>query len=1118
MELNRMLNKIGVFCLLLIMAGCSTNNQLKRIDTNRDSKDFLRQLVYHMPAKDTLESILINEALLSSNRTGILQICAMLTSGNDEDRIKAQYALSGLSLYVTRPGLEVQRLHFVGAIHEALNSDIDKKQKAFLISQLQLPGDDESVPVLKQYLIDQDLCEPACLVLTTIESQISGKALQSQLDRAEGKCKTAIMKAIGDLCYLPAAEEIKEYADNADPEIRTSALYALANMGYQPAQDVMQRTLRQEDPTLKANASAIYLLWTENLEDSDKKVLIYRQIIRDEEGVYKDHVKIAALNNLVEILGEEANYDLIDFVKMQNETSRLAALNLATEIGGETETKQWIDLLRESNPEVKSEITAMLGERGDPLALAVVLEMLKSQEHLVRLSAIESAYYLAGSDITPHAMEMLKNSNDPQEHQAVKGVFLRLPINTFLSKMTAEFSDLPLTAKITCMEIMTQRQIAQSADLILEQLKNDSSEVRLAALESLKILSRPDQYVIILTFLLNSENPNEKDTCEDVLVEIASQIANKDKRVEPINAVYGDASIENKEHLLRILKRVNGTNALEFVSNEIDNSNPEIKDLAIRTLVDWPSPDAIEPIISLARSEKELTYKVLAIRGCLRILREHELGVYRELEIYDNLIGVAEREEEKKLILAGMATTKSVESLKAVSKYIPDYQLSDDAIQLALAISAPTGHGDYKLKSDEVASTLIETWMDKEMNISSETEPLLNQPAEGFIALFNGEDLTGWKGLVDNPIKRAQMSSEELEQAQAEADKKMRNHWRITEGILHFDGQGSSLCTLEDYGNFELLIDWKIEKDGDSGIYLRGSPQVQIWDPGLNSVGSGGLFNNKVEPSTPLRKADNPIGEWNKFRILMIGKRVTVYLNDILVVDNVTMENYWERDKEIYPTGSIELQAHHSPLYFRNIFIRQLPDEDPLFNGELFIGMNLNDWQIVEGEEGSWGVKEGILYTEGHGGGWISTTREFSNFRLELEFRVPPGGNSGVFIRAPQQGDPAYTGMEIQVLDDYAQKYENLKPWQYTGSIYGVVAPKQRVSKKANQWQKMEIHCDGPKVQVWLNGKEIINTNLIDHMAKAKEHPGLKRRKGFIGLQNHSSKIEYRNIRIRELD
>ncbi|MBI5819211.1 MAG: DUF1080 domain-containing protein [Verrucomicrobia bacterium] len=201
-----------------------------------------------------------------------------------------------------------------------------------------------------------------------------------------------------------------------------------------------------------------------------------------------------------------------------------------------------------------------------------------------------------------------------------------------------------------------------------------------------------------------------------------------------------------------------------------------------------------------------------------------------------------------------------------------------------------------------------------------------NTPPPGFVALFNGADLDGWKGLLaspnDNPAKRNALSVEERERLQEQADENMRAHWRVENGALVFDGKGRSLCTAKDYGDFEMFVDWKILPKGDSGIYLRGSPQVQIWE---HTVGSGGLYNNKVNPSNPLKKADKPVGEWNTFRIRMVGDKVSVWLNGELVTDNVTMENYWERKKGMYPTGQIELQNHGNTLWFKNIYIREIP-------------------------------------------------------------------------------------------------------------------------------------------------------------------------------------------------
>jgi len=209
-----------------------------------------------------------------------------------------------------------------------------------------------------------------------------------------------------------------------------------------------------------------------------------------------------------------------------------------------------------------------------------------------------------------------------------------------------------------------------------------------------------------------------------------------------------------------------------------------------------------------------------------------------------------------------------------------------------------------------------------------------NKAPEGFVALFNGKDLSGWKGLLrspnDNPSKRIKLTPAELAVEQAKADLRMKDHWKVENGVITFDGKGDSLCTLKDYGDFEMLVDWKIPPRGDSGIYLRSSPQVQIWEPNSPGQfnppdGSGGLYNNQKNPRHPLKTADNPVGEWNRFRILMTGEKVHVFLNGELVVRDTTMENYWEPAKPIYPAGDIQLQNHGGPLWFKNIYIREIP-------------------------------------------------------------------------------------------------------------------------------------------------------------------------------------------------
>jgi hypothetical protein len=218
----------------------------------------------------------------------------------------------------------------------------------------------------------------------------------------------------------------------------------------------------------------------------------------------------------------------------------------------------------------------------------------------------------------------------------------------------------------------------------------------------------------------------------------------------------------------------------------------------------------------------------------------------------------------------------------------------------------------------------------------------LNEAPKGFVALFNGKDLTGWRGRQPNydPREEAKLPPEELAKKQAAWNTERDAHWRVDtlKGEIVSDGQSPHLATEKNYGDFDLWVDWlMVSPNGDSGIYLRSYPQVQIWDPSnareqRNGAdkGSGALWNNNPDNpgKWPLVKADNPVGQWNTLRIRMIGSKVWVWLNDRMTVDGQMLDNFFDRTQPIVPRGAIELQTHGSEIRFRNIYIHEITADE----------------------------------------------------------------------------------------------------------------------------------------------------------------------------------------------
>jgi hypothetical protein len=418
------------------------------------------------------------------------------------------------------------------------------------------------------------------------------------------------------------------------------------------------------------------------------------------------------------------------------------------------------------------------------------------------------------------------------------------------------------------------------------------------------------------------------------------------------------------------------------------------------------------------------------------------------------------------------------------------------------------------------------------------TTVVAQAPPPGFKPLFNGKDLTGWRGGDTFDHRKWLAMPDAIRDGTNQlwtAD--MRKHWSVENGELINDGYGKYATTEKDYGDFELLVEYKTVPKADSGIYLRGVPQVQIWDftekekfnMGADK-GSGGLWNNSAGApgKDPLVLADRPFGEWNKFRIRMVGARVSVWLNDKLVVDHANMENYYDRKQPVPAKGPIELQTHGGEIRWRNIFIREIGSNEAnqilsAKGGEGFqSAFNSRDFTGWEGPVENYDVIEGALVCKPKKGGTIFTKDEYGDFIARLEFKVPSGGNNGLAIRYPGKGDTAYVGMcELQVLDDnYEQATQSkLDPRQTHGSAYGMVAAQRGYQHPVGEWNFQEVTVQGSRITVELNGTVILDTDLgsVKEFMANSPHPGKDRATGHFGFAGHNDPVAFRNVQLKKL-
>jgi hypothetical protein len=411
-------------------------------------------------------------------------------------------------------------------------------------------------------------------------------------------------------------------------------------------------------------------------------------------------------------------------------------------------------------------------------------------------------------------------------------------------------------------------------------------------------------------------------------------------------------------------------------------------------------------------------------------------------------------------------------------------------------------------------------------------------PPEGFTSLYNGKDLTGWRG-GDTSDHRAYLAL--TPEKRAERDKTwtadMLAHWKAEGDELVNDGKGKYATTEKEYGDIELTLEYNMAPLGDSGIYLRNVPQVQIWDPAnakekKNGAdkGSGALWNNGVNNGKfPLVVADKAPGEWNTLRIVMVGARVSVWLNGKQTVDHATLENYYDRKIAVPAKGPLCLQTHGAPIRWRNIFVREINGTEAnkylAAKGtagfkSIFNGKDLTDWK---GATDQYEVVDGAIFCKPNKGGNLYHKDDLTDFVARLEFKVPAGGNNGLCIRFPGTGNTAYVGMcELQVLDDNYDKVKGkIDPRQVHGSAYGMVAAQRGYQRPIGEWNFQEVTVKGATIKVELNGYTILDADLskVDMatvMAKSA-HPGKDRTNGFFGFAGHGDAVGFRELSIKSL-
>ena len=1116
------------FFSILQMAAAQT-------DDNRTVTTKIADLLAKTPAEDSTQLNANAGAVAKLGEAGLTELVTRLNTQGDDTKL--HYAINGFSFSASQPGKENWRQMAVKAYGAALEKLSDKEAKLFIISQLEHVGKDDAVASLQSYLQDERLSDAASRALASINTEASNNALLQALPNATGNAQLSLVQALGDTRFSAAVQTVSALVKSNDPNLAKVSLYTLARIGDLSSLKLLNAAAAKSGYSYDVtDATASYLLYLNQLvanghageaEKATKKLL--------KKASGQVHTRTAALKLLTDIQGENGVELLTKAMKDKNAEYRAAALKYARPYLNETNSAQWIKTFNKADNTVQAGILKMFGDKAISTALPLALQSLQSSDADVRLTAITAAAKIGGQETLPALLNVLKNGN-AEEIAAVQTALLSVKGDKLVPDVSEALETASPAGKAALIEILGERGARARVKTVMPFVNSADTIVSKSARKALKKMVSPVQFPQISSLLLSAKSSGDIADMQELLISALSNMKNPEQASSIVVSQEKKAPAEKKSLFYNVLAGIGGKKGLSTVLNAFANGNDQTKAAVIAALSNWKGGLATTELYQILQQEGKGAVAPDAVDGFIKQISISKNTGDQKLILLRNAMDFARNVDQKKDILSQVGKCTTFPALLYAGSFLDDPALQRQAGSAVMDIAL----ADKSIYGDNVKHLLQKTMQvlgsGNEGQYLKEAiqKHLAAMPqGEGFVPIFNGNDLTGWKGLVADPIKRAKMDAATLEKEQAKADEIMRTGWVVKDGLLVFTGKGENLCTVKKYGDFEMYVDWKITKDGDAGIYLRGTPQVQIWDTSRvdvgAQVGSGGLYNNQKNESKPSRLADNAIGDWNTFHITMVGDQVTVYLNGQLVVDKVPLENYWDRNLPIFPEEQIELQAHGTYVAYRDIYIREIPRPEPYtLTAEeqkegykiLFDGTALHEWV---GNKTSYIIEDGniAVYPKRGGNGNLYTKDEYSDFIYRFEFKLTPGANNGIGIRAPLTGDGAYEGMEIQVLDNDADIYKDLKPYQYHGSVYGVIPAKRGFLKPVGEWNQEEIDIRGNRIKITLNGTVIVEGDIAEASrngtADHRDHPGLKRTTGHIGFLGHGDVLFFRNIRIKDL-
>src|SRR5690554_2246945 len=796
-------NRIFQYIFILLLAFSVGANAQDRRTLDTKVADALAQ----MPANDLEHRDKVMAEIIDLGAEGFNKMSQLLTAPGVGDDTAVRFALNSLSRYASAFGREDARQVVENGLIEALKSHDDPEVKTVLMNQLNLAGQEKAVEAVKGYLIDKDLVEPAAQILVAIGSPEAKKILVEALSSASDAEAITLVQAVGKYKSEAALGKITSLAGSSDSNMRKVAMAAIAEIAHPDSYKLLQNAATDVKfnyaPTHAAEA---FIAYTDRLAEREEAKLAkkgLKTIIKDNQSDDKLHNQIAALKVYAKNYEYEAMPLLLKAFDNSNKEFRNAILNIAGNMGSAEVTRQWVNKAGSVPQETKAEIINMLGRRGDKRAAAFVIASLNEPDAFVREEAIAALVKLQEADAVPVLLNHIANGNDLE---ASKNALNQLLSQKHLTPVAEKMKQSSGAVKAALIDVIGAKAGNEYFNDILAATNSSNNEERTAAFKALKTISNSDNLDALIKLLLEAEEEKEISEVQEAIVAAAKGV--ESESTERGKLLQALKRTNKKERIVALLPEIGGEVALNTVTEYFNNSTGTLKETAFEALTSWKDYDAAASLYEVAESSQG-EYRTKAFSNFVRMVRAANLPDDQKLLQYRKIMPFASGAKDEVLVINAVGNLKTFLSLVYLESFLDSKETQQAAARAIMKVAMPDADGLNGMSGQKVQELLRkvasviageESDYDK-ININNYLAKMPKE--EGYVSIFNGENLEGWQGLVGNPITRAKMSQQELAGKQEEANKKMHENWAVKDNTIVFNGKGINLATVKEYRSEE---------------------------------------------------------------------------------------------------------------------------------------------------------------------------------------------------------------------------------------------------------------------------------------------------------------------------